>query len=80
MTTPTIELVTDNIAGLVVACVLGALVLLMLIGVFFYKRRKKGDKENSAKSENITYNIATFNQNNGNGCRIYNLDTIQSNF
>ena len=63
--------------GLVVACVLGALVLLILIGIFFYKRRKKGDKENSATSENIIYNIATLNQNNGNGCRINNLDTIQ---
>ena len=71
-TTPTSALI-----GLVVACVLGALALLMLVGVFFYKRRKKGDKENSAKSENITYNIATFNQNNGNECSINNLDIIQ---
>ena len=68
-TIPTIELV--------VACVLGALVLLMFIGGVIYMRRKKGDKENSAKSENITYNVATLNQNNGNRCSINNLDIIQ---
>jgi hypothetical protein len=45
--------------------------------MFILFSRKKEDKENSATSENIIYNIANFNQTNGNGCRINNLDTIQ---
>jgi hypothetical protein len=44
--------------------------------MFILFRRKKGDKENNAKTDIIIYHVATLNQNNGDGCCINNLDTI----